>query len=112
MQTINFNSYIGNYNFTLNPTDYILVNAPTSLTDVFSFTSVGAFENNSMLQFIIVAGSNLFYTRQWINGVFQDWQTIQGGGTLVNYKGTYNAATNVPTLTNGVGTSGDWYYVS
>lgn len=37
-----------------------------------------------------------------------------GGGTniLLNYKGTYNASTNTPTLANGTGTTGDWYYVT
>jgi len=30
----------------------------------------------------------------------------------LNYKGTWNAATNTPTLTSGVGTKGDYYVVS
>lgn len=30
----------------------------------------------------------------------------------LNYKGTWNAATNSPTLTSGVGTKGDYYVVS
>lgn len=30
----------------------------------------------------------------------------------LNYKGTWNAATNNPTLTSGVGTKGDYYVVS
>jgi hypothetical protein len=30
----------------------------------------------------------------------------------LNYQGTWNAATNTPTLTSGVGTKGDYYYVS
>ncbi len=36
-----------------------------------------------------------------------------GGGSsdLLNYRGTYNATTNTPTLVNGTGTKGDWYYV-
>ena len=29
-----------------------------------------------------------------------------------SYKGTWNAATNTPTITNGVGTAGDYYLVS
>ena len=29
-----------------------------------------------------------------------------------SYKGTWNAATNTPTITNGVGTEGDYYLVS
>lgn len=34
-----------------------------------------------------------------------------GGDSQYTYKGTYDAATNTPTLTNGVGTLGDWYLV-
>ena len=30
----------------------------------------------------------------------------------LNYKGTWNANTNTPTLTSGVGTKGDYYVVS
>lgn len=30
----------------------------------------------------------------------------------LNYKGTWNASTNTPTLTSGVGTKGDYYVVS
>lgn len=32
-------------------------------------------------------------------------------GLETHYQGTYNATTNTPTLTNGVGTAGDFYYV-
>lgn len=35
-----------------------------------------------------------------------------GGDNQFIYRGTYNAATNTPTLTNGVGTQGDWYLVT
>lgn len=34
----------------------------------------------------------------------------QGGAVL--YRGTWNAATNVPVLTSGLGTAGDYYIVS
>jgi hypothetical protein len=37
--------------------------------------------------------------------------TINAIGAL-NYKGTWNASTNNPTLTSGVGTKGDYYVVS
>jgi hypothetical protein len=37
--------------------------------------------------------------------------TINAIGAL-NYKGTWNASTNTPTLTSGVGTKGDYYVVS
>lgn len=30
----------------------------------------------------------------------------------LNYKGTWNANTNTPTLASGVGTKGDYYVVS
>ena len=30
----------------------------------------------------------------------------------LNYKGTWNASTNTPTLTSSVGTKGDYYVVS
>jgi hypothetical protein len=30
----------------------------------------------------------------------------------LNYQGTWNAATNTPTLASGVGTKGDYYYVN
>lgn len=30
----------------------------------------------------------------------------------LNYKGTWNASTNIPTLVSGVGTKGDYYVVS
>jgi hypothetical protein len=30
----------------------------------------------------------------------------------LNYKGTWNASTNTPTLASGVGTQGDYYVVS
>ena len=35
--------------------------------------------------------------------------SIKTGAT---FKGTWDANTNTPTLTSGVGTNGDWYYVS
>lgn len=35
-----------------------------------------------------------------------------GGDNQFVYRGTYNAATNTPTLENGVGTQGDWYLVT
>lgn len=36
-----------------------------------------------------------------------------GGGTVgLAYKGTWNASSNSPTLTSGVGTNGDYYVVS
>jgi len=36
-----------------------------------------------------------------------------GGGTAgLTYKGTWNASSNSPTLTSGVGTNGDYYVVS
>lgn len=36
-----------------------------------------------------------------------------GGGTSgLNYKGTWNASTNTPTLTSSIGTNGDYYIVS
>jgi hypothetical protein len=31
---------------------------------------------------------------------------------FVNYEGTWNASTNIPTLTSSVGTKGDYYVVS
>ena len=37
--------------------------------------------------------------------------TINAIGAL-NYKGTWNAQTNNPTLTSGVGVKGDYYVVS
>ena len=35
-----------------------------------------------------------------------------GGSSSDHYKGTYDASTNTPTLTNGVGTAGDFYLVT
>ena len=41
---------------------------------------------------------------------------VAGGGGAsqgsVVYQGTWNAATNTPTLTSGVGTKGNYYVVS
>lgn len=36
----------------------------------------------------------------------------QVSGSLMAYKGTWDASTNTPTLTNGVGVKGDLYYCS
>jgi hypothetical protein len=47
--------------------------------------------------------------------IFPQGSNNGGGSTssvLINYKGTYDASANNPTLTNGVGTLGDWYSVS
>lgn len=44
------------------------------------------------------------------NGTSLSWASIAGGG--LNYKGTWNASTNTPTITSSVGTSGDYYVVS
>lgn len=44
------------------------------------------------------------------DGTSLSWASIAGGG--LNYKGTWNASTNTPTITSSVGTSGDYYVVS
>lgn len=42
-----------------------------------------------------------------------DWRQIGvGGGGGLSYKGLWNADTNTPTITDGVGSAGDWYRVS
>lgn len=42
-----------------------------------------------------------------------NWQSGSGSSSnLLDYKGKYDASTNTPTLTNGVGTKGDFYLVS
>jgi len=38
--------------------------------------------------------------------------TLVNATGAINYKGTWNAATNTPTLASGVGTKGDYYVVS
>lgn len=75
MQTIDFNSYVGNYNFTLNPTQYTFLNSPITLNNIFTFTAEGSYEDNSMLQTITIADSPAVYTRQWVNGTFGTWQS-------------------------------------
>lgn len=41
------------------------------------------------------------------------WLQIQlEGSRLINYKGTWDASTNTPTLANGTGTAGDFYICS
>lgn len=37
---------------------------------------------------------------------------VGGPSGSLNYKGTWNASTNTPTLTSGIGTKGDYYVVS
>lgn len=113
MATFDFNNYITQPAvYTINPTGYTFSNAPTTLTNVFTFSVAPAFQSNSAIQIVNVAGSNIVYARQWDAGVFGEWETVQGGGEAQNYKGTYNASTNTPTLTNGVGTVGDYYIVT
>ena len=51
--------------------------------------------NNQVIKY---NGSN------WINGV------VTGGG--ISYLGTWNAATNTPTITSGTGTAGQYYIVT
>lgn len=38
--------------------------------------------------------------------------TLVNATGAINYKGTWNATTNTPTLASGVGTKGDYYVVS
>ena len=45
------------------------------------------------------------------SGQWSVWSSI-GGGSALNYKGSWNASTNTPTLTSSVGTVGDLYIVS
>jgi hypothetical protein len=44
------------------------------------------------------------------NGSVLSWATVSGSG--LSYQGTWNAATNTPTLASGTGTSGYYYIVS
>lgn len=45
--------------------------------------------------------------------MLKSFSALAGGTTgAVNYKGTWNASTNTPTLTSSVGTNGDYYVVS
>lgn len=48
------------------------------------------------------------------NGIYPEFPSSGSGGgdNQFVYRGTYNAATNTPTLENGTGTQGDWYLVS
>jgi len=44
------------------------------------------------------------------NGSVLSWASIAGGG--LSYQGTWNASTNIPTLTSSTGTNGYYYIVS
>jgi hypothetical protein len=45
--------------------------------------------------------------------MLKSFSALAGGTTgAVNYKGTWNASTNTPTLASSVGTNGDYYVVS
>jgi hypothetical protein len=112
MSNLNFNDYLGNIQFTVNPADYTITNAPTPLTNIFKFSASLALANSSMIQLIEVAGSNIVYVRQYTSGAFGEWETISGGGEAQTYRGTYNATSNTPTLVNGTGTAGDYYIVT
>lgn len=106
-----FDVYVNKrWNLTVNPDEYTLVNAPDTLTAVFNLVVMPSFENNSLIQYVIVGDFNIIYTRERIADSFSPWRNLSNGGR--NYKGTYNATTNSPTLTNGIGTAGDYYLVT
>ena len=76
----------------------------------------------------LAEGSNLYYTNSRADaritlqkGASNGLATLDGGGkipasqlpsTVMEYKGTWNASTNSPTLADGVGDTGDIYLVS
>lgn len=81
LPVFDFDIYIHKpYNYTIEPDQYEIINGPTTLTDVFKFTVTPSFEDNSLLQVVIVAGSNVIYTRERIEDEFGDWKTTTGGG--------------------------------
>ena len=67
------------------------------------------------------ARSNIGAMASSDRGVANGVASLDGGGRIpysqlpesaMEYKGSWNASTNTPTLTNGVGTNGDFYIVS
>ena len=107
MATFNFNDYVGNYDYTINPEGYTFLNAPATITNVFRFSASTAFQSASLIQIIDIAGSNVLYVREYIDSAFQEWKSITATGG--NFQGYWQASTNSPTLANGTGTIGYYY---
>ena len=89
---------------TTNPgTNATVTNVGTSGAAVFNFgipRGAGVNSGGSAGQVLTKASSTDYDTT---------WTTITG---TLNYRGTWNASTNTPTLTSGVGTNGYYYVVN
>lgn len=100
----------------MSETIYIPPSSSGNVTSVFSRTGV------------VVASTGDYTIAQITNGLSSALlgansgiATLDSGGKLTSsqlptiptqYKGTWNATTNIPLLVNGIGTSGDFYYVA
>lgn len=94
---------VGTTTTTAPGTSATVTNSGTSAAAVFNFgipRGAGVVAGGSTGQ-VLAKASSTDYDTTWIN--------IVGG---LNYQGAWNASTNTPTLTSGVGTNGYYYVVS
>lgn len=109
---LDFNSFTYQKIFTaINPAGNTFENAPLAINTTFYFVNMPAYDGFTSIQTIILPQGNITYTRVYSqeDEAFSDWESASGNTSLLTFKGTYNAATNTPTLVNGVGVEGDWY---
>lgn len=86
---------VGNYSSLVNP---------TSTDDITKGYIKGSFWFNSSSQRVFVCVSNTENNAIWAD--------LTSTATTGSFKGFWNASTNTPTIADGTGTNGDYYFVS
>lgn len=109
MTTFDFNAYTAfqNYEAEIDPVNYTtILNSPTTMTNIFQFTSKVGFQSYNILQTVVMDAGDLIYTREYNTStyVYTAWITNQGGGgNILDWMATPNNG-GTPTLVNGTNT--------
>jgi len=96
----------------IDSSQYTFLNAPTTMSGVFTFTAIPAFQANKLQQIIIMDSANIVYTREydgetqtytsWINTIgaapANPWTWVSGANTL-GQAGNYGTK-GVPSTNN------------
>jgi hypothetical protein len=96
MPVFDFNLYnLKAITVCIDSSQYTFLNAPTTMSGVFTFTAIPAFQANKLQQIIIMDSANIVYTREYDGEIWSDWITNSGGGDVLG--------TLLTGLTSGIG---------
>lgn len=98
MTAFNFNSYILREEYVVvDSSQFTFSNAPTSMSGLFLFIVLPAFESNALQQIVIMTSGNVVYTRSYngSNQTFGSWTNPEAGTTAQLLTGYVKAAGTV-----------------